>query len=170
MWIAGLEQDSITNGPGLRFVIFTQGCPHHCVGCHNPQTHEIGIGTQMSADALFAKIKANPLTKGVTFSGGEPFLQAEELADLGERLKESGYEVAVYSGWTFEELLEKSKREPGVKRLLSCSDVLIDGRFRLEEKSLDLRFRGSANQRILDVQKSLRTGQAVLMPKGRWQK
>ena len=153
--IAGTVQDSIVDGPGLRYVVFVQGCPHHCEGCHNPQTHDFAGGRLVDTDALFAECVENPLTQGVTFSGGEPFCQSKPLYELGCRLKERGYHLMCYSGWTFEELCEKAKREEYVGKLLSILDVLVDGRFVLAERSLMLKFRGSRNQRVVDVRRSL---------------
>ncbi len=153
--IAGTVQDSIVDGPGLRYVVFTQGCPHHCEGCHNPETHDFSGGKLTDTDALYDECIENPLTRGVTFSGGEPFCQAEALYELGSRLKQHGLHLMAYSGWTFEELRKKSEHEEYVGRLLSILDVLVDGRFELSKRSLMLKYRGSENQRIVDVQKSL---------------
>ena len=153
--IAGTVQDSIVDGPGLRYVVFVQGCPHRCEGCHNPETHEFEAGRLTDTDALFEECTENPLTKGVTFSGGEPFCQAQALYELACRLKARGYHLMAYSGWTFEELLAKSEREEYVGRLLNILDVLVDGRFELSKRSLTLNYRGSTNQRLVDVQKSL---------------
>lgn len=159
--LAGLVPESYVDGPGIRFTIFTQGCPHHCKGCHNPETHDFNGGRTADTDRILKKIRENPLIKGVTFSGGEPFCQAEPLADLGRRLKEMGYHIMSYSGYTFEELLEKSKENKAVAELLSCLDILVDGRFILEERSLEIKFRGSKNQRLIDVPLSLKSGKAV---------
>lgn len=164
--LAGFADDSITDGPGLRFVVFAQGCPHRCEGCHNPQTHEFGVGKAYTTQDIYQKIKANPLITKVTFSGGEPFCQANELAELGERLQKEGYELAAYTGYTFAQLQEM--QDPGVHRLLACLNTMVDGPFVLSLKSYELRFRGSSNQRILDVQASLRAGQAVMDTSGRW--
>lgn len=159
--LAGLVPESFVDGPGIRFTIFVQGCPHHCKGCHNPETHDFNGGRTADTDRIFKKITENPLIKGVTFSGGEPFCQAEPLADLGKKLKEKGYHLMSYSGYTFEELLEKSRKDSAVKELLSCLDILVDGRFVLAERSLELKFRGSKNQRLIDVPLSLKSGKAV---------
>ena len=163
--LSGIVTDSIVDGPGIRVSFFSQGCPHHCQGCHNPETWELGVGTDMPVERLAEIVKSNPLCKGVTFSGGEPFAQAEGFAKLAELLKNAGYEVASYTGFTFEQLLQGT---PAQKALLAKLDVLIDGPFILAEKSLELSFRGSANQRILDVQKSLAAGKAILHTAPRW--
>ena len=152
--IAGTVQDSIVDGPGLRYVIFTQGCPHRCVGCHNPETHDFDGGRLTDTDELYEECIGNPLTTGVTFSGGEPFCQAEALYELGIRFKERGFHLMAYSGWTFEELLERSESDEYVGKLLHILDILVDGRFELEKRSLMLTYRGSFNQRLVDVQKS----------------
>ncbi len=161
--IAGTVQDSIVDGPGLRYVVFTQGCPHRCEGCHNPETHDFSGGRLTDTDALYDECVENPLTRGVTFSGGEPFCQAQALYVLGERLKQRGLHLMAYSGWTFEQLLEKSQKEEYTRKLLSILDVLVDGRFELSKRSLMLTYRGSENQRIIDVPKSLAAGEAVLL-------
>ena len=164
--LSSLVTDSIVDGPGIRTTVFCQGCPHRCPGCHNPDTWEFGCGTQMPVEEIFRIIRENPLCKGVTFSGGEPFAQAEGFAKLGKLLKQAGYEVAAYSGYTFEQLLSGT---PAQKELLEILDILIDGPFLQAEKSLELSFRGSRNQRILDVPRSLAAGKAVSTDSPRWQ-
>ncbi len=163
--LAGMAGDSIVDGPGIRTTLFAQGCPHHCPGCHNPETWAFGCGTPMSTEDVLAMVRANPLCRGVTFSGGEPFAQAGEFARLAVLLKEAGYEVASYSGYTFEQLLEGT---PEQRELLGAIDVLIDGPFVQALRSLELNFRGSSNQRILNVPASLAAGQAVMETSPRW--
>ena len=163
--LSGIVSDSIVDGPGIRTTIFAQGCPHHCEGCHNPETWEFGCGTPMEEERIVEIVRSNPLCRGVTFSGGEPFAQAEGFAKLAKLLKDNGYEVASYSGYTFEQL---NNGTPSQRELLNRIDVLIDGPFVLAEKSLELSFRGSRNQRILDVHKSLDKGVAVCIDSGRW--
>ena len=119
----------------------------------------------MDEEQIFRIVQSNPLCRGVTFSGGEPFVQAEGFSKLAGLLKEHGYEVASYSGFTFEQLLHGS---PAQQELLKKIDVLIDGPFLLEQRSLSLSFRGSKNQRILDIPESLKAGQAVSITEGRW--
>ena len=164
--LAGIVTDSIVDGPGLRTTLFAQGCPHHCEGCHNPETWDFSGGTEVSTEAVVEIVKSSPLCRGVTFSGGEPFAQAEGFAEVAKALKEKGYEVASYSGYTFEELLDGTD---GQKELLHCLDVLIDGPFLMREKSLEIAFRGSRNQRIINVPESLKAGKVVTIDKGRWQ-
>ena len=164
--LAGIVTDSIVDGPGLRTTLFAQGCPHHCEGCHNPETWDFSGGTEVSAEAALEIVKSSPLCRGVTFSGGEPFAQAEGFAEIAKALKEQGYEVASYSGYTFEELLEGTE---GQRELLQTLDVLIDGPFLMKEKSLEIAFRGSRNQRIINVPESLKAGKVVTIDTGRWQ-
>lgn len=160
MRIANYIQDSIVDGRGLRFTLFTQGCPHRCPGCHNPDTHDFAGGREMSVDELASLVLSNPLTDGITFSGGEPFSQAEQCAELARRIRAKGLNVWAYSGWTFEQLLSGT---PAQQELLGLCDVLVDGPFLLEKRSLNLKWRGSTNQRVLDVPQSLAAGKAVLL-------
>lgn len=163
--LSGIVSDSIVDGPGIRTTFFCQGCPHHCEGCHNPETWDFGCGTTVPVEDLVDVVKSNPLCRGVTFSGGEPFAQPKGFAKLAKLLKAEGYEVASYSGYTFEELLDGSGDQ---KELLASIDILIDGPFVLAERSLELVFRGSRNQRILDVPKSLAAEKAIPTTSPRW--
>ena len=163
--LSGIVGDSIVDGPGIRTTVFSQGCPHHCEGCHNPETWEFGCGTLMDEETIVEIVKSNPLCRGVTFSGGEPFAQGTGFAKLAKLLKAEGYEVASYSGYTFEQLMKGNADQ---KELLASIDVLIDGPFLIHERSLELSFRGSRNQRILDVPKSLAAGAPVPVTNGRW--
>ena len=163
--VAGILEDSIVDGPGIRTVIFCQGCPHHCPGCHNPETWEFGIGRNMKVESIYRGIRFNPMVRGVTFSGGEPFSQPEGFRELAFLLKQDGYEVASYTGYTFEQLIKGSRAQ---RALLSLVDILIDGRFEEEKRSLRLAFRGSENQRILNVPESLAKGYAVETEQKRW--
>ena len=163
--LAGIVNDSIVDGPGIRMTVFAQGCPHHCQGCHNPETWQFGCGTPMEEERIADIVGTNPLCRGVTFSGGEPFAQAEGFGKLAKLLKSRGYEVASYSGYTFEELTNGTEAQ---RELLKSIDVLIDGRFELSQRSLEVPFRGSKNQRIIDVQKSLTAGEPVCITHGRW--
>lgn len=156
--IAGKTNDSIVDGEGYRFTIFTQGCPHHCEGCHNPQTWGHEGGEFVETSELIEEISTNPLLQGVTFSGGEPFLQPEPLSEIADWAHENNLDVWSFSGWTFEELCSN----PARKSLLEKVDVLVDGKFILAERDLTLLFRGSRNQRLVDVQKSLEKGEVVL--------
>ena len=162
MRIAGLVQDSIVDGPGFRFTVFVQGCPHDCPGCHNPQTHDFQGGTEMTEEQVIQKMLSNPLTDGLTLSGGEPYEQAASCAVIARAAKDAGLNVWTYSGYTFEELLEKAETDSGTAELMSLADVLVDGRFVLAEKSYNVKWRGSRNQRLIDLPASLRAGTAVL--------
>lgn len=152
--VAGVIEESIVDGPGLRFVLFLQGCRTHCKGCQNPQTWDFNGGTLVSAEDVLARIQGDPLVHGITFSGGEPFEQAQALLPLAAELKRRGYHLMAFSGYTFEQLLPK----PGCRELLSLLDLLVDGPFIEEKKSLELRFRGSRNQRILNLAASRDAG------------
>ena len=159
--IAGTVQDSIVDGPGLRFVVFTQGCDRQCEGCHNPATWNPAGGTDKPVEEIINTMLENPLTDGLTISGGEPFLQAAECAALAKAARQAKLNVWVYSGYTFEQLLLRIGNEPSVRELLLHTDVLVDGAFDLSKRTLSLKWRGSLNQRVLDVRKSLELGMAV---------
>lgn len=159
--LAGVIKESIVDGPGIRFTVFVQGCPHKCRGCHNPQTHDYAGGYDSSVERIIEEIKKNPILQGVTLSGGEPFEQAEALAELAKQAHEMGLNIVTYTGYTFERLVEGFNDNPGWKSLLEETDYLIDGPFILEQKSLMLHFRGSKNQRILNVKESLKENRAI---------
>jgi len=142
-------------------VVFTQGCELHCEGCHNPETQDIDGGLEKTVGEIVADMRGNPLTDGLTLSGGEPFLQAEECAKLASAARESGLNVWVYSGYTFEELIVRAESVQAVRDLLNFTDVLVDGPFVLAGRTLSLRWRGSRNQRMIDVPESIAAGQAV---------
>ena len=160
MRIASTVSDSIVDGPGLRFTVFTQGCPHRCPGCHNPDTHDPAGGREAAVEELAEKLLSNPLTDGLTLSGGEPFCQAAECARLAAIAREKGLNVWVYTGYTYERLI--AGEVPGAMELLAQTDVLVDGPFVEAQKSYAALFRGSANQRLIDVPRSLAAGQVVL--------
>ncbi|MEG0494968.1 MAG: anaerobic ribonucleoside-triphosphate reductase activating protein [Eubacterium sp.] len=145
--INGMIEESIVDGPGLRFVIFTQGCPHHCPGCHNPQTHDPRGGFFIDTHVLLSKICENPLLKGVTFSGGEPFAQPENLAELAASLHKKGLDIMTYTGYTLEAL--RAKNTPAINALLRQTDTLIDGPYDATKRDPSLAFRGSSNQRMI---------------------
>ena len=161
MRIAGYVQDSIVDGPGLRFTLFVQGCPHGCPGCHNPETHDVCGGREMAPADVIALLLSNPWTDGLTLSGGEPFAQPEACAQIARAAKAHGLSVWAYSGYTIDQLMQSPL--PAVGELLGLCDVLVDGPFRLAQRSLSLRWRGSANQRVLDVPASLAAGRAVVL-------
>lgn len=159
--ISGIIPESIVDGPGIRFVLFVQGCPHHCPGCHNPDTHDFSGGYNMTLEEILEKVKSQPVF-GVTFSGGEPFSQPEALAPLAAEIKKLDKHLMIYSGFTYEQLAART--DQATHALLGLADILVDGRFLQEQKSLSLRFRGSANQRVIDLPKTLETGQVVISP------
>ena len=159
--LAGVIRESIVDGPGIRMTIFTQGCPHHCKGCHNEQTWDFEGGYDSSTERILEEAQKDPILRGLTFSGGEPFCQAEALSALAKEAKEKGYDIFCYTGFTFEKLISEFDTHPEYKELLTYCDWLVDGPFVLSERSLMLKFRGSKNQRILDVKKSLETMTAI---------
>lgn len=161
--VSGFSRESIVDGPGIRAVVFAQGCPHHCPHCHNPSTWDSAGGYELSIDDIVGLVKETGLLQGITLSGGEPFMQAESFAELASRIKACGLDVVTYSGYTFEELTAMGQKDLSIARLLNGTDILIDGPYRQEERDFSLAFRGSKNQRIIDVQKSLKEGQIVTL-------
>lgn len=153
--LAGIVEDSIVDGPGLRLAVFAQGCPHRCRGCHNPQTHSYTSGMMVDIETIVERYHRNPLLDGVTLSGGEPFEQAEGFALLARRIRELGGHVVTYTGYTYETIVAKMEIRTGWKALLEATDWLIDGPFIEKRRNLALSFRGSDNQRIIDVPQSL---------------
>ncbi|MBE5798047.1 MAG: anaerobic ribonucleoside-triphosphate reductase activating protein [Clostridiales bacterium] len=162
----GTAEDSIVDGPGIRFTVFVQGCPHHCEGCHNPESHDFAGGREAETDQIIVQMTANPLLDGLTLSGGEPMCSAQACAELARAAKAAGLNVWCYTGYTWEALVREA--DPDRMALLREVDVLVDGPFVLAERSLELQFCGSRNQRLLDVQKSMREGQAVLWQAKKW--
>lgn len=160
--IFGLADDSIVDGPGLRYAIFVQGCSHDCEGCHNPMSHDPNGGTEYDTADLIQKITSNPLLDGVTFSGGEPFEQAKPLTEIAKAAHAAGLNVVAYTGYTIEHLLDHATEENGWNALLHETDILIDGPFILSERSIALTYKGSRNQRIINVPASLKDNKVVL--------
>ena len=150
--LSGIEKESIVDGPGLRYVLFSQGCIHKCPGCHNPQTHGFTGGETYEIEDLVREIGENPLLSGVTFSGGDPFNQAEPFSVLAEKVRKMGLNIWSYTGYTIEEL--SGSKDPFQKVLLDQVDVLVEGRFVQSLRTLSKPFAGSSNQRIIDLQKS----------------
>lgn len=162
--LAGITHESLVDGPGLRTVIWSQGCPHACPGCHNQHTQEMTGGEEQDLEKVFREIDSSLLAQGVTLSGGEPFLQPEANWQIAEYARQKKLSVWAYTGFTFEQLLGKSREEPAVLKLLQRLDVLVDGPFIAAEKDLGLVFRGSRNQRLIDVPRSLRKQSVVVIP------
>ena len=159
--IAGIVKESIVDGPGIRLVIFVQGCVHNCIGCHNPETHSFSQGYYMEIDSIVEMVKSDPLLDGITLSGGDPFHQGRVCAVLANRIKHIGLNVVTYTGYTFEEIMNEIDINIGWKELLYATDILIDGKFDIDKKNLLLKFRGSENQRIIDVKKSLKNNRII---------
>lgn len=160
--VNGLVEESIVDGPGLRYVVFTQGCPHHCRGCHNPETHSSDGGYTVQTEDIVTLFSENPLLSGVTFSGGEPFLQPEALCDIAIRVKASGGSVMTYTGYTFEQLCSIAPDNPAMARLLALTDILVDGPYVEALRDLEgLRFRGSSNQRLLEREEMIHLAQSM---------
>lgn len=155
--VAGVVNDSIVDGPGLRMTVFVQGCPHKCKGCHNPDTHSMDGGELTEVGEIAERAFENPLLDGLTFSGGEPFLQCEALCELADMVKAKGLNIIAYSGYTWEQLMEK----PDAVKLIKKCKYVIDGPFVEEKKSLMLNFRGSSNQRIIDVERTLNENRVI---------
>lgn len=149
--LAGIAANSVVDGPGLRYTVFVQGCPHHCPGCHNPETHDpLGGYTADSGDLIIA-LREDPLISGLTLSGGEPFCQAAGLLPLALAAREAGLHVMAYSGYTLEQLQDLARRLPAVNQLLQLIDTLVDGPYIQQLRSAELPFRGSSNQRLIDM-------------------
>lgn len=160
MRIANTVTDSIVDGPGLRFTVFTQGCNHHCLGCHNPETHDLAGGREVSVEELISLIGKNQLIEGVTLSGGEPFLQAKDCSRLAAAAHAKKLTVWTYTGYQYEELIKAGNS--AWDALLEETDVLVDGPYLDREQSYGLSFRGSRNQRLIDIPKSKKAGKAIL--------
>ena len=160
MRIANWISDSIVDGPGLRLTVFTQGCPHRCPGCHNPETWDPAGGREVPLEELEALLAADPLLQGLTLSGGEPFLQAGDCASLARRARRRGLDVWTYTGYRYKDLAEAGRAD--WEALLAATDVLVDGPFLQAQKSYAALFRGSDNQRLIDLRQTRAAGQVVL--------
>lgn len=158
-----LQSDSIVDGNGVRTVIWTQGCSHNCKGCHNPQTHSFQEGFLVDTNDIIKEIETLEGQDGITFSGGDPMFQAEACLEIAKYCKKQGLNIWCYTGFTYEELLKKAEFIPAILEFLKTIDVLVDGKFILEEKSYNVKFRGSKNQRLIDVQKSLKNNKVHLL-------
>ena len=153
---ADLQTDSIVDGPGLRAVIWTQGCHHNCKGCHNPTTHDFNGGGLVPVSLVCEAIDELEYHTGITFSGGDPLERAAEFAYMAKAFKKAGLNIWCYTGYTFENVLEMMKKDNNIRELIENIDVLVDGRFEKDKKVDGLKFRGSNNQRIIDVKMSLK--------------
>ncbi len=159
--VGGIEKESIVDGPGFRYTLFTQGCKKRCPGCHNAHLQEFDGGKEMPSIYILNDIKSNPILSGVTFSGGEPFEQSLGCAYIGEQVKLLGLSVVTFTGYTIEEILASNKED--WMQLLNTTDILVDDPYKQELRDISLEFRGSSNQRVIDVKKTLDTGQITLI-------
>lgn len=162
---AYLQPDSIVDGEGIRTVIWTQGCPHSCLGCHNPETHDVEGGALVDLEEVYEIIDDLEGQDGITFSGGDPFMQPKECSEIAKYSRKKGYNIWAYTGFTFEQLLTISEKKPEIIDFLKDIDVLVDGKFELRNKSYNCLFRGSSNQRIIDVKTSLKKKKAIIIDK-----
>ena len=160
--LAGIVRESIVDGPGIRFTVFCQGCPHGCPGCHNPESHDFSGGQDCSIDRLLEEIDKDPLLAGVTFSGGEPFCQPEGFLELAKGVKERGLNITSFSGYTFEQLEDMAAENDAVRNLLDMTDILVDGPYIKAQRDLTLQFRGSGNQRVIDMNRTRAEGHVVI--------
>lgn len=161
--LAGILSESLVNGNGLRRVYFSQGCKHNCKGCFNPHTHNFNDGILLDMDTLIKDVKSNPMITGITFSGGDPLEQADKFAYMAYRFKKLGLSVWCYTGYEFEYILKNKFERNGWTELLNNVDVLIDGKFIEELKNNNIKFRGSSNQRLINIQESLKQNKIILL-------
>lgn len=158
--ISDIINDSIVDGKGMRLTVFTQGCPHNCKGCHNPQTHDFNGGKIVDTDSIIKIAIENPLLDGITLSGGEPFMQPEACLDIAIKAKKHGLNIWTYTGFTFEEIINSNDNKK--IELLKNTDILVDGKFIEEQRSLDILFCGSRNQRIIDIKKTFENNTIII--------
>ena len=156
-----LQPDSIVDGEGIRTVLWTQGCSHHCKGCHNPETWSFDAGINVDVELVKKELSKIKGQDGITLSGGDPWFQIDACLEIAKFAKEKGLNVWAYTGFLFEDLLNNEK----MRNLLNYIDVLVDGPFILKERSLNIDFRGSRNQRIIDVKASLEAQKPILIEK-----
>jgi len=161
--LSGIAFESLVNGPGLRRVIFAQGCIHNCKGCFNPDTHDMQGGQMMDMDKIIDDVKSNPMIRGITFSGGDCLEQADKFAYMAKKFKELGLNIWCYTGYTYEYILENRDKRVGWNELLNSIDALIDGKFEESKRDMSLRYKGSSNQRIIDVKESLKDDRIVII-------
>ncbi len=156
--------ESYVDGPGIRFTVFTQGCIHNCPGCHNPQTHDFNKGIYFDNEKIVELMNKNPLIEGLTLSGGDPLMQIDECLDLAKMVKnqDKNYDIVLYTGYTFEQIIEMGKKNDNLMELLKYIDYLIDGPFILKLRDLELNYCGSSNQRVIDVQKTLKENKIII--------
>ena len=161
--LSGIAYESLVNGPGMRRVFFSQGCKHNCKNCFNTDTHDFDGGEERDIDELIEDTLHNPILRGVTFSGGDPWEQADKFAYMAKSFKEKGLNVWSYTGYTYEYILENKDKRLGWNDLLNSIDVLVDGRFEEEKQQDGLKFRGSTNQRIIDIKESMILNEVIII-------
>ena len=161
--INGTIRHSFVDGPGCRYVIFTQGCTHNCLGCQNPATHALEGGIETTTEEIIGNIMKERFLDGVTLSGGDPLLQPAACKAIADAVHERGLNVWAYTGWTFEQLLTMG---PEYVEALKSIDVLVDGPFIMQEQDPDLLWRGSRNQRLVRARESVQLGHCVELTKG----
>lgn len=161
--LSGIAYESLVNGPGMRRVFFAQGCKHNCKGCFNVDTHDFCGGEERDIDQLIQDTIDNPILRGVTFSGGDPWEQADKFAYMAKAFKENRLNVWSYTGYTYEYIIENKDKILGWNDLLSNIDVLVDGRYDEDKMQDGLKFRGSINQRVIDVKESARLNKVITM-------
>jgi anaerobic ribonucleoside-triphosphate reductase activating protein len=160
--LSGITRESVVDGLGFRYVLYAQGCPHRCKGCHNPSTHSFEGGELVDVESILKDIEKHPFLDGVTCSGGECFEKAVQFAYIAKEVKSKGLNVWAYTGYTLEEILENKDNKKGWQEFIKYIDVLVDGRYQEDKKDMSLCFRGSTNQRIIDMQRTLKTGKLSL--------
>ena len=165
--LAGIAYESLVNGPGVRRVFFSQGCNHNCKGCFNPETHSFELGEEKDMDELIEGVTNNPFVKGVTFSGGDPLEQADKFSyiakELKNKIKDREFNIWCYTGYKFEYIIENLDKKIGWRELINNIDVLVDGKFEEDKKEEGLKFRGSSNQRIINVKESLKSEKTIVL-------
>lgn len=167
--LAGIVKESVVDGPGIRLVVFVQGCPHHCQGCHNPASHDPTGGYEATTEEILSELDKNKLISGLTLSGGEPFNQVTAMIALAIGAKTRNLSVVVYTGYLWEELMTRGTESKEIEQLLNLTDILVDGPFMLDRRDISLAFRGSTNQRLIDVAASLRQKRLVEWVDPYWQ-
>ncbi len=161
---APIQSDSVVDGYGVRAVIWTQGCSHNCPFCQNPQTHDFKGGAEFTLEEIFEEIKNLKNQDGITLSGGDPLYQIEPVMEIAKFAKGIGLNVWCYTGFTYEQILKMGEKNPKYLELLDYLDVLVDGLFVNDLKDLNLLFRGSSNQRLIDVPKTLKNKKVTILP------
>lgn len=163
MRLAGIIEESIVDGPGIRTAIFFQGCPHHCPGCHNAATHDFSGGHSVELNAIDEMLRRNTFIDGVTFSGGDPLASIDDALSVARLVKQTyGLNLWIYTGYIFEEIYEKSKKDKRYFELLTLTDVIVDGPYIASLRDISLPYRGSGNQRLIDVVTSLELKETVV--------